>query len=307
MMLLPAVRRAILHAQYVFLFGLLCLLNGLIYAPAPARADLGAAVEGAFLTRFERGPDAGLAPGTPFPEGFAEGWDISEYTVADDHHYQTAWARSSVRYAATGLGSGSGTGSSKAPLELVLQPAPVGADKPFLGGELQRRAYSHYGHYEVKMTAARGRGVISSFFTYTGPYFGDPHDEIDFEFLGRDTRKVWINRFASGARLPGQWLDLGFDAAAGPHIYRIDWLPDRVIWSADGRELLRIEARDHAIPKSPSRIYINIWTGGPAQRRWLGRIARNTDAVAQYHCISYRPLGAAGPSCSDQPSQASDD
>ena len=47
---------------------------------------------------------------------------------------------------------------------------------------LDAKAATGYGRYEVVMTAAKGNGIISSFFTYTGPYFGDPHDEIDFEF-----------------------------------------------------------------------------------------------------------------------------
>lgn len=233
--------------------------------------------EGAFLSRFD-------APG-PFPDG----WRISHFDVASSH-YRTIWTRQSVmRNSAEG-----------APLELWLTPAPAEAQKDFFGGEVQRARRTHYGHYEVEMTAARGDGLISSFFTYTGRYFGDPHDEIDFEFLGRDTTKVWVNRFAKGEKLPGLWIDLGFDAAKGPHLYALDWLPDRLVWYADGREIHRIEAPEYAIPDIPGRIYINIWTGGPAQAQWAGTADPDTRSAASYHCISYRPPGEDAPMCSDQ-------
>lgn len=231
--------------------------------------------EGAFLSRFDEGG--------PLPEG----WRISNFAVAADS-IRTVWTRSSV------VG-----GTSGAPMELWIRPAPAEAQKDFVGGEVQRKRRTHYGHYEVIMTPARGDGVISSFFTYTGPYFGDPQDEIDFEFLGRDTTKVWINRFAKGQKMPGQWLDLGFDAAEEPRLYAFDWLPDRLVWYVDGREIHRIEA-PQAIPDIPGRIYMNIWTGGPGQRDWSGFAEPDTKTVARYYCVSYRPPGEQAPSCSDE-------
>ena len=264
--------RPVQYAHVLLLLGTVLFLGGSVLVAGQARAQ----PEGAFLSRFD---EAG-----PLPEG----WRISHFSVGPSH-YQTIWRRQSVR-----LG-----GSEGAPLELWLHPAPPEAQKNFLGGEVQRARRTHFGHYEVEMQAARGDGVISSFFTYTGPYFGDPHDEIDFEFLGRDTTKVWINRFAKGKRLPGRWIDLGFDAAAAPHLYALDWFPDRLVWYVDGREILRIEAPEHAIPDIPGRIYVNIWTGGPDQALWSGVAPPDTKSVASYHCISYRRPGEDAPMCSD--------
>ncbi|MBT52853.1 MAG: glycoside hydrolase family 16 [Mameliella sp.] len=256
--------------RFVLILSAVC---GIGLSPVEAQAQ----PEGAFLSRFD--------DGKPFPEG----WRISHFAVKDSH-YKTIWKRQSVTH-----GRAKGT-----PLELWLHPAPAEAQQNFFGAEIQRARRTHYGHYEVKMTAAPGDGVISSFFLYTGPYFGDPHDEIDFEFLGRDTTKVWINRFAKGKNLPGKWLDLGFDAAAGPHLYALDWLPDRLVWYVDGRELYRIEAPDQAIPDTPGRIYINIWTGGTGQAQWSGTADPDTKSVVTYHCISYRPPDEAAPMCSER-------
>ncbi|WP_372675268.1 family 16 glycosylhydrolase [Aquicoccus sp.] len=264
------------RVQYRCLLAVLGAVCGLCMAILPAdRAT--AQPEGAFLSRFDGGG--------PLPDG----WRISHFAVSASH-YRSIWTRRSVIR----------SGTEGGPLELWLRPAPPEAQKDFLGGEVQRRRRTHYGHYEVEMTAAPGDGVISSFFTYTGPYFGDPHDEIDFEFLGRDTTKVWINRFAKGEKLPGRWIDLGFDAAAGPHLYAFDWLPDRLVWYADGREIHRIEAPEHAIPDIPGRIYINIWTGGTGQAQWSGIAGPDTRSVARYNCISYRPPGTDAPMCSDR-------
>lgn len=243
---------------------------------APVR-PAAAQPEGAFLSRFdEQGP-------------LPEGWQISEFT-AEASHYKNAWSGEAVSF-----NPEAGTA-----LELWLRPSQSEASLSFIGAEIQRERRTHFGRYEVEMQAAPGDGVISSFFTYTGPFFGDDHDEIDFEFLGRDTTKVWINRFAKGRRLPGIWLDLGFDAAAGTNLYTFDWQPDSLTWYANGRELHRIEAPDTAIPDIPGRIYINIWVGGPGQRLWSGTPEDGTETMARYTCISYRPVDVdCSPMCSD--------
>lgn len=232
----------------------------------------GAAPDGAFVSHMDD-----LGDGTA--------WRVSNFDIGSDT-FRTAWRKSSV------------TRDPNNGVSLALVPAPTEADKDFFGAEVQRNQRTHFGYYEVVMTAARGEGVISSFFTYTGPFFGDPHDEIDIEFLGRDTTKVWLNRFVAGERLPGQWLDLGFDAADGPHLYSFEWLPDRVVWSVDGRELLHVTSRETAIPQIPQRIYLNIWAGGSGQRTWSGEAPEDMRSEARYYCVSYRPPGSDAPMCS---------
>ncbi|CTQ32697.1 family 16 glycosylhydrolase [Jannaschia rubra] len=229
--------------------------------------------EGAFLSRFDT------------QDRLGEGWQVSHFTIRTDD-FRTAWTRDAIAWTAEGL-------------TLSLLPAPEEAETPFHGAEVQRVRRTHYGRYEVEMTAARGMGVISSLFTYTGPYYGDPQDEIDFEFLGRDTTKVWVTRFAKGERLPGQWLDLGFDAADGPHLYAFDWLPDRIVWYVDGEEFFRVEGEDYTLPDIPGRIMFNVWAGGPAQADWSGVAPEDMEAQAEYRCISYRPPESSAPMCSD--------
>lgn len=187
-------------------------------------------------------------------------------------------------------------------VELSLRPNPRAAlegRKPFLGAELSRVGPFAYGRYEVLMQAARGSGLNSTFFTYTGPFFGDPHDEIDFEILGRDTTKVWLNLFRDGEKMGGVWADLGFDAAERPALYVFEWRPEGVTWYVDGQELLRAPASETAPPDTPGRLYVSLWAGSDRLQQWLGPTARDQTGVATYYCVSFRPFDAPGPQCSD--------
>ena len=187
------------------------------------------------------------------------------------------------------------------PGRVVLSLEPGAEDKSFLGAEIQRAGGHHFGSYEVIMRPGRGDGLVSAFFTYTGPYFEDPHDEIDFEFLGRDTTRVWLNVFTAGKQLGGRWLELGFDAAAAPHLYRFEWSPQEIVWYVDGTELSRLTISEHPIPITPGRLFVNIWAGTPGMTDWLAAPAEDLAARAQVHCVSYRPTGAPGTECSDLP------
>jgi endo-1,3-1,4-beta-glycanase ExoK len=227
-------------------------------------------------------PGLGLTP---------DAWYISNFAIKKPE-FRTAWSRHNVRIV-------------DGALELSLRPArPDNAEdlatgKDFIGAEVQHQPLTRYGRYEVVMTAARGLGVISSMFTYTGPHFGTQHDEIDFEFLGRDTTKVWLNRFVDGQKLPGEWVDLGFDSAEEPHLYAFEWTPESIVWTVDGREMLRAEAPEKTMPVTPGMIYLNIWAGGELQDSWSGNAPDGMEAMARYYCLSFRPMGSEAPQCSD--------
>lgn len=213
-------------------------------------------------------------------------WYVASYDHPNER-FLTGWRKEKARLERDG--------------RLVLELAPSRAEegKPFEGGEVQRRGTFGYGRYEVVMTPARGDGVISSFFVYTGPYFGDTHEEIDIEFLGKETAGVYLNHFVDGEPLSGRFVELGEDAANASGLYAFEWSEDGIVWYAGAREIARVDASDVAIPRPPARIYVNIWAGGEAQRGWSGVAAPETTARAVYRCVSYRPPGSAAPQCSD--------
>ena len=68
----------------------------------------------------------------------------------------------------------------------------------YSGGEFRTNEFYSYGYYETSMQAIKNDGVVSSFFTYTGPSDDNPWDEIDIEILGKDTTKVQLNYYTNG-------------------------------------------------------------------------------------------------------------
>jgi len=149
------------------------------------------------------------------------------------------------------------------------------------------------------MQAARGSGVVSSFFTHTDSTFGDPHDEIDIEFLGNNTRRLHPNIFAQGETQGSTYVDLPFDAAEEVHLYAFDWQPNSVKWYVDDELVQTITSSDRPIPQTPGRVIMNIWTGSPAQYDWHGKPTFKAPTQATYYCVSFRAAGDNRPQCSD--------
>ncbi|MFS0657085.1 beta-glucanase [Bacillus sp. 179-C3.3 HS] len=140
-----------------------------------------------------------------------------------------------------------------------------------------------YGLYEVSMKPAKNVGIVSSFFTYTGPTDGTPWDEIDIEFLGKDTTKVQFNYYTNGVGNHEKIVNLGFDAANSYHTYAFDWQPNSIKWYVDGQ--LKHTATTQ-IPKTPGKIMMNLWNGVGVDE-WLGSYNGATPLFAHYDWVRY--------------------
>ena len=243
---------------------------------------------------------------TVFPiSGMGDQWWMAEYDHPADQ-FRTAWRKSGVEIATDGLRF------SLEPTmpDKIVDGSVLAADdgtliadgvttKPFTSGQVQRRRWYGYGRYEVVMQPAAGEGLITAFYVYTGPYFDDPHEEIDIEFLGRDTNRVYLNRFRDGQPLADPaWIDLGFDSTAKPRLYGFEWRQDALIWFAGETELFRITDPDQ-IPRPPAKIYLDLWTGGKGQANWSGMAAPDATGEALFQCASYSPPHRETPQCSD--------
>jgi hypothetical protein len=152
-------------------------------------------------------------------------------------------------------------------LALRITPEPRG-DRAASGADLVTKddARFHYGRFEVRLKPARGSGLISAFFLYRF----DPWQEIDTEFLGRDTTKILLNVYYNpgaegdlynyGYRGTPVLVDLGFDAAADFHDYALEWDEDELRWFVDGELVHRRRAgRPTPIPHLPMRLHVNAW------------------------------------------------
>ena len=102
-------------------------------------------------------------------------------------------------------------------------------DRDHVCGEVQTNQRFGYGIYEARMKAAAGAGLNTGFFTYIGPVHKQPHDEIDFEVLGKDASKVQINQFVDGKNVGDQKLvDVPGGADQGFNDYAFVWEKDRI-------------------------------------------------------------------------------
>ncbi|MEP2782999.1 MAG: family 16 glycosylhydrolase [Pseudoruegeria sp.] len=199
-----------------------------------------------------------------------QNWHVAEY---DFNHpaFDTDWRKSQVL---TGDG-----------LSLALRPQSSGKNR-FVGGSIRREEVSHFGRYEVTLKAARGAGVVTGFFTYTGPHYGTRHDEIDIEFLGKNTRQMHVAWFVDGT-LNNKFIDLDFDAADAFHSYAFEWNKDRIQWFADDALVFEIQAKDSPLPTVPSRLFANIWAADHSISQWSGKTNRDLKARAEISCIAF--------------------
>lgn len=105
---------------------------------------------------------------------------------------------------------------------LTLRLAPQFGANRFAGASVRRNNPTHYGYYEAEMRVAKGSGLITGFFLYSGPAYGTQHDEIDWEFFGKDPTVAQVAWFKDGT-LRQKKIELGFDASACEHRYGIEW------------------------------------------------------------------------------------
>lgn len=189
---------------------------------------------------------------------------------------------------------------SSGPDGLRLDVTPTGdPKKPYALAEVQVIGTYGYGRYETIMRPAKGSGLVSAFFTYTGPYFGKPHDEIDIEFVGKDTSIVELNYFHNGKTGSSARIKLPFDASEEDHLYAFDWKPEGISWYVDGKLIYQTPENDPFIPDNPGRLVISNWTGKKELRQWHGDPDFGDRGSAYYSCISFTPLGENTRRCAD--------
>lgn len=177
---------------------------------------------------------------------------------------------------------------------LSITSDPYGAT-PYAGGEYRTNEFFGYGMYDVSMKPIKNDGVVSSFFTYTGSTDGNQWDEIDIEFLGKDTTKVQFNYFTNGVGGHEYVYDLGFDASEDFHIYGFLWEPGMITWCVDGKP---VYTATENIPVTPGKIMMNVWPGNGVDS-WLNPFNGNVPLTAEYDWASYTSLSSLNSSNND--------
>lgn len=156
--------------------------------------------------------------------------------------------------------------------------------------EIRTRKVKGYGRYEARMKTAKGSGLNTAFFTFTGPAHGVPeHDEIDFEFLGKNSRTVDLNYYRNGKSM-GPWIiDLGFDASKSFNNYAFEWYPDKIIWYVNGKKVQQTK-EGAEIPKYAGNLFFSLWSSSPRLNKWMGRFKYTGRKSAQIEWVKFTPF-----------------
>jgi endo-1,3-1,4-beta-glycanase ExoK len=167
-----------------------------------------------------------------------------------------------------------------------------GKVRPLGCPEIRTKARLGYGLYEARIRIAAGSGLVTAFFTYVGPPTGSPeHDEIDFEFLGKDPHTVNINHFTNGKPYDGKVIQLGFDASQTFHNYGFEWTPDKIRWFVDGKVVSETPV-GAKIPRNPGNLYFMLWSGSKVQDAWMGPFSYIAPVTADVEWAAYTPTDA---------------
>lgn len=193
--------------------------------------------------------------------------------------------------------TGSNVTYSDGQLHLGITPAGDEVEQDYYGSEMRTGLYYGYGDYSVSMKPSKDAGTASTFFTCTGPYDvvdGEPNpwDEIDIEFLGKDTTGVQFNYYVDGQGGHEYWYELGFDASEEFHEYGFRWEEDSITWFVDGEAVYSVNTEDNGpMPSTPGRILMNFWCGTEDAEGWMGEYTAES-SQADYQWVKTSAQGA---------------
>lgn len=218
------------------------------------------------------------ATGQSFVENF-DSLDRSVWYVSDGwnngKHQNCTWSKNQVK-------------TDGGQLQLTFSQGKTG-DRDFACGEIQTKARFGYGTYEVRMKSATGAGLNSAFFTFIGPTDKKPHDEIDFEVLGKNTGQVQVNQYVSAKGNNEKLVPVAGGADQGFNDYAFIWEENRLRYFVNGK--LVHEVTDKAkIPQNPQKIFLSLW-GTDTLKQWMGAFSYSQPTSMTVDRVAFTALG----------------
>ena len=263
-------RHVILNAKHTMYINFRTLTFGVGAALALSLGNVGAS--------HAQAPTAGKSFVENFDKLNKKRWYISD-GWSNGEHQNCTWSKGQVKVSSGELS----LGFAKQKLK----------DRDYVCGEIQTHQRFGYGTYEIRMKAAAGSGLNTGFFTYIGPVHKQPHDEIDFEVLGKDPSKVQINQYVNGKSVgDASLVDVPGGADKNFNDYAFVWEKDRISWYVNG-ELVGEETEPAKLPSHPSKIYISLW-GSDILKSWMGEFADpGAPVAAQVDRVAFTAPGDA--------------
>ncbi|KYF84637.1 benzene 1,2-dioxygenase, partial [Sorangium cellulosum] len=166
---------------------------------------------------------------------------------------------------------------------VALAVSSTAVAKPYKGAEVYTPQGYLHGRVEVRMRMARGSGILSTFFTYKdgSEMSGAFWEEIDIEVFGKDNARSWQTNIITGmgTRVTSEQVHTADASLAdGYHTYTLEWTPDYVAWSIDGREVRRTTGAQVGTLRSPQGLRMNLWSSDVVE--WVGAF---DDSVLPQH------------------------
>jgi endo-1,3-1,4-beta-glycanase ExoK len=166
-----------------------------------------------------------------------------------------------------------------------------GGERQYACGEVQTRQRYGYGTYEVRMKSATGPGLNSAFFTYIGPTDKKPHDEIDFEVLGKDTSRVQVNQYIAAKGGNEKLVEVPGGADSGFNDYAFVWEKDRLRYYLNGA-LVHEVTDPQKLPTNAQKIFLSLW-GTDTLSDWMGRFAFAGPTKLEVERVAFTAEGEA--------------
>jgi endo-1,3-1,4-beta-glycanase ExoK len=231
-----------------------------------------------FFAAFVATSAGAQSTGASFVENF-DRLDSSFWYVSDGWnngpHQNCTWSKQQV-----GIDGGR--------LQLRFEAKPLG-ERQYACGEIQTRQRYGYGTFEVRMKAATGSGLNSAYFSYIGPTDKKPHDEIDFEVLGKNAGEVQVNQYISAKGGNEKLVPVAGGADKAFNDYAFIWAKDRLRYYVNGK--LVQEVTDPAkIPSNPQKIFVSLW-GSDKLKNWMGAFAYTGGARMEVDRIAFTAPG----------------
>ncbi|MDE1991049.1 MAG: glycoside hydrolase family 16 protein [Rhizobiaceae bacterium] len=176
-------------------------------------------------------------------------------------------------------------------LQLQFTQGKTG-ERDYACAEIQTTKRYGYGTYEARYRTATGSGLNSAFFTYIGPTDKKPHDELDFEVLGKNTGQVQVNQYIGGKGGNEKLVPVAGGADQGFNDYAIVWEKDRLRYYVNGK-LVQDVSDPSKIPTHAQKIFFSLW-GTDTLGNWMGKFAYGGPSTMQVDRIAFT---AAGDKC----------
>jgi endo-1,3-1,4-beta-glycanase ExoK len=181
-------------------------------------------------------------------------------------------------------------------LNVGFSPKPTDT-RAYRCGEVRTQDTIGFGTMEARIKTPAGSGLNAAFFTYIGPENKQPHDEIDFEMLLKDTGVMQTTTFVSGKSGDGTPGNGNGEDHVLPNKSDADFIDYAVTWTPDemkfyiNKQLIRTITKAEEIPKTPQRLFFSLW-GTDTLSDWMGPFTAPAEPIAmQVDWVAYTALG----------------